>query len=98
MARRIFRIVIALSIALAIYLFISKDANSKVFSIIMTSLTFLLFSFGIHGLIAHSLNPKSKGNIIVYPILMWALWAILFLLFVFFVIPIYCPDFLLDIL
>lgn len=96
MARRIFRIVIVISIALAIYFFISKDDHSKVFLLIMSSFTFLLFSFGIHGLIAHSLHPKSKGNIIVYPILMWALWAVLFLLFVFFVIPIYCPDFLID--
>jgi len=94
MARRIFRIVIAISIILGIYFFISKDDHSKVFSIIMSSLTFLLFSLGIHGLIAHSLRPESKGNIIVYPILMWTLWAILFLLFVFFVIPFYCPDFL----
>jgi len=97
MARRIFRIVIAVSVLLGIYLLISKDVHSKIFSIITSSLTFLLFSFGIHGLIAHSLHPKSKGNIIVYPILMWALWAVLFLLFVFFVIPFYCPDFLIDI-
>jgi len=97
MARRIFRIVIAVSVLLGIYLFISKDVHSKVFSIITSSLTFLVFSFGIHGLIAYSLHPKSKGNIIVYPILMWALWAVLFLLFVFFVIPFYCPDFLIDI-
>ncbi len=96
MARRIFRIIIVISVALAIYLFVLKDAHSIIFSIVTSSFTFLLFSFGIHGLIAHSLHPKSKGNIIVYPILMWTLWAVLFLLFVFFVIPIYCPDFLLD--
>ncbi|MBT8205921.1 MAG: hypothetical protein KJO20_11150 [Eudoraea sp.] len=94
MARRIFRIVIIVSIALAIYLFVVKEEHSKVFSIVMSSITFLLFSFGIHGLIAYSIPPDKKGNIIVYPILMWALWAILFLVFVFVVIPFYCPDFL----
>jgi|GEM_PF-1961406 len=94
MARRIFRIVIAVSVLLGIYLFISKDVHSKVFSIITSSLTFLIFSLGIHALISHSLHPKSKGNIIVYPILMWALWAVLFLLFAFLVIPFYYPDFL----
>jgi len=96
MARRIFRIVIVISIALAIYLFALKDNHTKSFLIVASSLTFLMFSFGIHGLIAHSLQPNSKGNLIVYPILMWALWAVLFLLFVFFIIPIYCPDFLID--
>ena len=94
MARRIFRIVIIVSIAIAVYLFIVKEDHSKVFSIVMSSLTFLLFSFGIHGLIAYSLHPEKKGNMIAYPILMWALWAILFLLYVFVVIPFYCPDFL----
>lgn len=96
MSRRIFRIIIAFSILLAIYLIALKDDQSKVFLIVASSITFLIFSLGIHGLIAHSLRPDTKGNIIVYPILMWSLWAILFLLFVFFIIPVYCPNFLLD--
>ncbi|TDS16853.1 hypothetical protein DFQ03_1341 [Maribacter caenipelagi] len=96
MSRRIFRIIIAFSILLAIYLIALKDDQSKVFLIVASSITFLIFSLGIHGLIAHSLRPETKGNIIVYPILMWSLWAILFLLFIFFIIPVYCPDFLLD--
>lgn len=96
MARRIFRIVIIIAIALGIYLFIVKESHSKSFLIIVSSLNFLLFSLGIHGLIAHSLRPKSKGELITFPLLMWVLWAILFLVFVFFIIPIYCPDFLLD--
>jgi hypothetical protein len=93
MARRIFRIVMAVAIAIAIYLYLSREAHTAVFSIVASSLAFLLFSFGVHGLIAHSLHPKFKGNIIVYPIWMWALWAILFLLFVFLLIPQFCPGF-----
>ena len=96
MSRRIFRIVIVIAIALGIYLFLAKESHSKSFLIIVSSLDFLLFSLGIHGLIAHSLRPKSKGELITFPLLMWVLWAILFLVFVFFIIPIYCPDFLLN--
>jgi len=96
MSRRIFRIVIVLAIALGVFLFFGKESYSKNLLIIASSIDFLIFSFGIHGLIAHSLRPKSKGDLITFPLLMWVLWAILFLVFVFFVLPIYCPDFLLN--
>jgi len=96
MSRRIFRIIIVVAIALGIYLFIVKESHSRSFLVIASSLDFLLFSLGVHGLIAHSLRPKSKGELITFPLLMWVLWAVLFLFFVFFIIPIYCPDFLID--
>jgi Na+/serine symporter len=96
MARRIFRIVIVVSIVLGVYLYAFRETHSKSFLIIFSSITFLIMSLGIHGLIAHSLSPKSKGELITYPLLMWVLWAVLFLLFVFFVIPIFCPGFLLE--
>lgn len=97
MSRRVFRIVIVIAIALWILLFIIKESHSKSFLIIVSTLTFLVFSFGIHGLIAHSLRPPaSKGELITFPLLMWVLWAVLFLLFVFLIIPVYCPDFLMD--
>lgn len=95
MSRRIFRIVIIIAIALGVYFFVAKESFSKSFLIIAMSITFLILSLGIHGLIAHSLHPKLKGNLITFPLLMWVLWAVLFLIFVFFVIPIYCPNFLL---
>ncbi|MFD2914607.1 hypothetical protein [Psychroserpens luteus] len=94
MSRRLFRIVIVIAVALGIYLFIAKESYSKSFLIIVSTLNFLLFSFGIHGLIAHSLRPKTKGDLITFPLLMWVLWAILFMVFVFLILPIYCPDFL----
>jgi len=93
MARKIFRIIIALSILAGILLVNFREAQSASFMIVAATLTFLVFSLGVHGLIAHSLHPKFKGDIIVYPIWMWALWAVLFLLFVFFLIPLFCPDF-----
>lgn len=95
MSRRIFRIVIAISIVLWIVLFITKESLSKSLLISFATLNFLVFSFGIHGLIAHSIRPpNTKGELITFPLLMWVLWAIMFLLFVFLIIPVYCPDFL----
>ena len=96
MSRRIFRIVIAISVLIGIYLYTIRDTQSSSFLIILSSVTFLILSFGIHGLIAHSLRPKSKGDLITYPLLMWMFWAVLFLLFVFFVIPVFCLDFSLN--
>ncbi len=97
MTRRVYRIVIAIAIVLWICLFIAKKSHSKSFLIIASTFTFLVFSFGIHGLIAHSIRPPdSKGELITFPLLMWIIWALMFLVFVFVIIPVYCPDFLMD--
>ncbi|QXP58306.1 hypothetical protein [Olleya sp. HaHaR_3_96] len=93
MARRIYRILIVISLALGYHLFTIKNTHTKTYVVIISSLIFMLLSIGIHGLIAHSLKPDVKGDIILYPILMGALWAVLFFLFVFFILPVYCPDF-----
>ena len=96
MARRIYSIVIAVALGLGFYLFSIKEIHTNTFLIIISGLIFTLFSVGIHGLIAHSLNPKAKGGILLYPFLMGVLWAVLFLVFVFFVLPLFCPNFLLS--
>lgn len=94
MSRRLFSIVIILAIALGVYLHITKESQSQSVLIIIATLTFLVFSFGVQGLIAHSLNPpRTKGELMRFPLFMWILWAVMFLLFVFFVLPLYCPDF-----
>lgn len=94
MARRIYSLAIAVAIGLGIYLYSIKETHSNVFLIVTAGIIFTLFSIGVHGLIAHSLNPKVKGGILIYPLLMGVLWAVLFFLFVFFILPIFCPDFL----
>lgn len=96
MARRIFSIIIVIAVGLGFYLNFIKESHSTTFLIVTAGIIFTLFSIGIHGLIARSLNSKVKGAIILYPILMGALWAFMFFLFVFFVIPMFCPDFLLS--
>lgn len=97
MTRWIFRILIIASILIGVYLYIIRETQSSRLLIIWSSITFLILSFGIHGLIAHSMRPKTKGDLIAYPLLMWILWAVLFFLFVFLVIPVFYPDFLMDV-
>ncbi|PTM09353.1 MAG: hypothetical protein DA407_06035 [Bacteroidetes bacterium] len=98
MSRRVFRIIITIAIVLWISLFFTKDEFSNTVLISSATLTFLVFSFGIHGLIAHSIRPPStKGELITFPLFMWVFWAIMFLVFVFLIIPLYCPDFLMEI-
>ena len=96
MARRVYSIIIAIALGLGFYLFTIRDTHSKAYLITISAIIFTLFSMGIHGLLAHSLKPKVKGDIIIYPLLMGVLWAILFFLFVFVFLPILCPDFLLQ--
>lgn len=97
MARRLYGILILVSLAIGFYIFTIKELHSDRFLIIISGVVFMFLSMGIHGLIAHSLNPKQKGGILLYPLLMGVLWAVLFLLFVFFIIPIFCPNFMLKI-
>jgi len=95
MSRRVFRIIITIAIVSWISLFIIKDEFTSSILISVATLTFLVFSFGIHGLIAHSIRPPdTKGELITFPLLMWVFWAVMFLVFVFLIIPVYCPDFL----
>ncbi len=94
MARRIYRILIVISIGLGVYLFMIKETLSNSLLIMISSLIFLLLSMGIHGLIAHSVNPKLKETTLAYPLLMGILWVIIFLIFVFFIIPVLCPNFI----
>lgn len=96
MARKIYGILLLVSLGLGGYLYGVRESLSDVFLIVTSGIVFALLSMGIHGLIAHSLNPNVKGGIILYPILMGVLWAFLFLLFVFFVLPLFCPDFMLN--
>lgn len=94
MARRIYTILIIISIALGVYLNSIKDTHSKTFLLLISSAIFLLFSMGIHGLLAHLIKPNIKRDMIIYPLFMGVIWVVLFALFVFFIVPIFCPNFI----
>ncbi|MBD0850192.1 hypothetical protein [Maribacter arenosus] len=96
MARRVYGILIVIALGLGFYIYTLRESHSNVFMIITSGFIFTVLSMGVHGIIAHSLNPKAKGGILLYPLLMGVLWAFLFFLFVFFILPIFCPDFLIQ--
>lgn len=96
MARRVYGILIVIALGLGFNIYGLRESHSNVFMIITSGLIFTILSVGVHGIIAHSLNPKAKGGILLYPLLMGVLWAFLFFLFVFFILPIFCPDFLIQ--
>jgi hypothetical protein len=97
MARRVYGTLIIIAFGLGFYLYTIRDTHSDTFLIVISGMIFTLLSVGVHGLIAHSLNPNIKGGILVYPLLMGVLWAFMYFLFLFFIIPLFCPNFLLDV-
>lgn len=93
MARKILKTVIFITIAIWIYLVVTKESHSKTFMLIVATLTFLVFSFSVLRLIVRSTRPPAtKGELISFPLLMWVLWAMMFLLFVFLLVPVLYPD------
>jgi hypothetical protein len=96
MERRIYRILIVVSLALGIYLFNIKEGHSVLFLSISLGLIFFLFSGGIHGLIAHSVTPKLKNYTIFYPLVMGLVWFFLLIILVFFILPMFCPHFVFE--
>lgn len=78
------------ALAFGLFLFFNQAAYSARFLMLASSMAFLVFSLGMHGLIAFSLKSESKARVNFYPVLMWALWALLFMVFVVFLLPVIC--------
>ncbi|KGL62100.1 hypothetical protein [Polaribacter sp. Hel1_85] len=94
MERKIYRIIIVVSLVLGGFLYTIKDAHSVLFISVALGFVFFLFSGGLHGLLAHSINPKLKSYTIAYPLIMGLVWMFLLMILIFFVLPIFCPNFL----
>ncbi|MFD1553362.1 hypothetical protein DNU06_06770 [Putridiphycobacter roseus] len=93
MARRIYVLLIIAALLMGIYLYSVKEMQSNNFLIGMATFLFMLFSMGVHGFLAHSLKPSTKGGIIIYPVLMGVLYGLMFFLFVFFILPVFCNEY-----
>ena len=71
MFRRIFRVVIALTLIIWIALFMTKDSLSISLFISVATLIFLMFSFRIKGVILQTIHPPvTKGEWITFQLLM----------------------------
>jgi hypothetical protein len=47
----------------------------------------MLIVASIHGILAHSLQPNIKGNLIFYPVLMGILFGVLSAIYFLFIMP-----------
>ena len=84
MSIRIFRTAIVIAVLLWIYLLIAKDEFLKSALLRADSLSFLVLSLTVHGVMIHYILPTAKkGQLIKFQTLMWVFWAIMFLVFCF---------------
>jgi len=94
-ARRIYWVILILSIIIGIYFFgMARDKFDPEFLIFFALVPFFMFASSVYGLIAHLLKPSVKGGMIAYPLIMGILFVLLFFIHVFVIVPLLCPDFL----
>jgi hypothetical protein len=94
MTRKIYWIILSVSIITGVIVYFLRENIPADSLLIILFLDSMLLITGVHGIIAHILNPQLKGGLIGYPILMGVLFAVLFFICVFLIIPLFCPDFL----
>ena len=94
MAKRIYGIILIISIIIGASVFSYKEIIPVSILLVVLFCLFTMFVTSIHGIIAHSLDPHLKGGLIAYPLLMGALFAVLFFICFFFIIPLFLPGFL----
>jgi hypothetical protein len=93
MSKRIYSVVLVLSIIGLLVLYFVREnigVNGMLGILFLFSMVFVT---SIHGIVAHSINPQLKGGLIVYPVLMGVLFALLFFICVFVILPLYYPEF-----
>ena len=94
MAKRIYWILLIISIIIGAIVFSYKEIIPIYLLLVVLFCLFTMIVSSIHGIIAHSLDPRLKGGLIAYPLLMGALFAVLFFICFFFIIPLFFPGFL----
>jgi hypothetical protein len=94
MAKRIYWILLILSIVSGFIFYFFKENISQDALLIIIFFLSLIFATSVHGIISHSLKPELKGGLIVYPLLMGVLFSVLLFICIFLIIPMFCPDFL----
>jgi hypothetical protein len=91
-ARRVYLIILILSILVGFYFyFLSPEKFSPKFLKTFSLVPFFMFIAGVHGLMAHTLNPQTKHNLISFPLVMGIVYVALFFLHLFVIMPLICP-------
>jgi hypothetical protein len=87
MANRLYKVLGIVSLLALIFVLMNR--GKIVFEGLMwlVSILFMLIVASIHGILAHSLQPNIKGNLIFYPVLMGILFGVLSAIYFLFIMP-----------
>lgn len=87
MINKVYQLIGILSVVFLIVVILYRDEILMESLLWIVSVLFLLLVVSIHGMIAHTLKPAQKGNLIFYPILMGILFGIIAAVYFFFIMP-----------
>lgn len=87
MANRLYKLLGILSFIFLFLLLFNRDKILFEGLLWATSILFMILVASIHGVLAHSLKPSIKGNLIFYPILMGVLFGVLSAIYFFLIMP-----------
>jgi hypothetical protein len=94
MAKRIYTIGGAIAIIIMIYFIINPQAIASRSLIWIVTILYAVVIACIHGVLAHSLSVKQKGNLIFYPVFMGILFGIFAFIYIYVVLPLIMPSFM----
>jgi hypothetical protein len=87
MANRLYLFLGLFSLTALILVLLNRDKILFEALMWIVSILFMLIVAAIHGVLAHSIRPAAKGNLIFYPIMMGILFGILSAIYFFFIMP-----------
>jgi hypothetical protein len=94
MAKRIYTIVGAIALIIMIYFIINPQTIASKPLVWIVTILYAAVIACIHGVLAHSLSVKQKGNLIFYPVVMGILFGIFAFIYIFVVLPLIIPSFM----
>jgi len=94
MAKKIYSILGFVALAIMIYLVSNPQRLSHRSLIWITTILYAVAVGCIHGIVAHSLNAKQKGSLMLYPVFMGILFGVLAFIYIFIILPLVIPGFM----
>lgn len=90
MAKKIYWSIAVLTMGTLILILSQHNIKGNRQILWITAFIYALFTASIHGILAHSLEPKYKQNLIIYPVLMGILFGILACIYLIIIMPQIC--------
>lgn len=94
MAKRIYTILGVIVLIIMIYFIINPQTISTRPLVWIVTILYAVVVGCIHGVLAHSLSVKQKGNLIFYPVAMGILFSVFAFIYIYVVLPLIIPGFM----